>query len=215
MEFYTTDEQRLEHLKQWWQKYGNILLAALAIASMLTLAWHYWQQHQMVILEHASMRYEQLLTSAANDDSAAVNEHAQRLLTHYQNTPYAQLAALMLARQAVYQQQFDEALKQLRWVMDHGNNAALKQVARLRMARLLLAQKKADQALATLNKVDEPTYLAAIEEVKGDIFMAQGKTSYARDAYAKAKQAIPNMESSRPILRMKLDDIPAQNSKLP
>lgn len=211
MNAYNETEQ-VELLKKWWREYGVAIIAGIVIALILGIGWRYWQQHREQQLAHVSMRYEQMLTNVVNGDTAAVENNANRLIERYPHTPYTQLAALQLARQDVYQNKLDAAQAKLEWVMQRGDNPALRQVARLRYVRILLAQNQAEKALDVLNKVDDKHYEPIILELKGDVFAAAGKIPAAREAYQHALKALPGFAVMQPLLEMKLDNLPADQT---
>ncbi len=204
---YVNEAEQVEQLKKWVNEYGASLIVGVFLALVIGFGWRFWQQRQEQQLEHASVRYEQLLTNVVNGNTTAVESQALRLMTRYPHTPYAQLAALQLARQQVYQDDYSGAQTQLTWVMKHGNNPALREVARLRVARLQLAQNKTEDALTTLDKIEDKSYLPAINIAKGDVLLALGKTTEAAQAYQAAMTAFPGLDEMQPILSMKIDNL--------
>lgn len=205
---YETEAEQIQAIKNWWRDYGKITIIALVVVLIASYGWRWYQIKQERLLQKASAIYERLLVAADNGDSASMEHAADRLSHHYENTPYAQLAALMLARQAIYQGKFDVAESKLKWIMRHGSNRSLRQVARIRYARLLLSDNKPTVALKLLKKTDDPGYEVLIEEARGDIFQAMGKVEDARVAYQKALAAFPEIEMMQPLLQMKLDNLP-------
>lgn len=207
MDIYATEAEQIELIKAWCKKQGWVLLLSFVLVLGTTITWRVWHQRHEKSLEKASVIYERLLNANANNNRPLMQLHVQRLLDHYQHTPYAQIAALMMAREAVYDGQFALAEQKLRWVMRHADHTALRQLARLRVARLLLSQQRPEEALALLQTTDDPAYLAASKAAMGDVLLVLGKTAEAREAYAEALHAAPNVEMLRPVLRMKLDDL--------
>jgi predicted negative regulator of RcsB-dependent stress response len=204
-----TEADQVELLKKWWQEYGTAIIIGIILAIALGYGWRAWQQHHEKTLEHASMRYEQLLTNIVNGNSSAAETEADRLMDRYRHTPYAELAGLQLARQEIYRGDFSSAERNLRWVMKRGDTPALRQLSRLRVARLLLYQKRFDEALVLLEDVDDKSYMPAIDEVRGDVLVAKGDQVGARQAYqaAASNKIIPDLIVMQPLLQMKLDDL--------
>jgi predicted negative regulator of RcsB-dependent stress response len=208
---YMTEQEQIEQLKAWVKQYGLTVIAGVAIALVLVSGWHYWQRYQDNILFHASGIYDEMLDARSQTGKPALENtaiQAQRLLSHYPKTPYAQLAALMLARDAVAKQDFAEATKQLTWVIDHSHNTSLKQIARIRMARIAITQKQPQAAIDMLNIINDKSFAGLIDEVKGDAYIAMQDTAKAKDAYLLALQELPKDEvTERPLLQMKIDNI--------
>lgn len=213
MSVYATETEQIEQLKRWWHQYGKFTLAVVVIGFLISWGWHAWQKQHERLLQTASVVYERLLTSIIRDDQVAVQKQAARLFQHYPRTPYAQLAALILARKAVYDGDLDSAQTKLHWVMKHGENSSLKELARVREARILAAKGKFKEALELLNKVDDKVYLPLVEDSKGDIYMLMNNKKAARAAYAEALKTLPTYEIMQPLILMKLDDLAVDNEK--
>jgi predicted negative regulator of RcsB-dependent stress response len=209
---YANEQEQLEHLKKMWQEYGLAIILGVVIAIVAGFGWRYLQHRHEHTLEHASMRYEQLLTNVVNGNTEAVENQATRLITRYPRTPYAEFAALQLARQDVYEGKLSDAEDKLQWVMQNGETKTLREVARIRAARVLIAQNQPDKALKLLNDISDTAYSAAAYEVKGDALLATGKPDQARVAYQNAMKAFPGFEVIRPILQMKIDNLTGADS---
>jgi predicted negative regulator of RcsB-dependent stress response len=167
-----------------------------------------WQQRHEKMLYKASAVYERMINAAANNDADLMQLNAARLIDHYRSSPYAQLAALMLARQAIYKGQLDVAEEKLMWITKHGRNKSLRQLARIRAARVLLAENKPEQGLDLLQqRIDDDAFTASAQEAMGDILLALGKSDDARKAYNEALNALPGIETMQPLLQMKLDNL--------
>jgi predicted negative regulator of RcsB-dependent stress response len=208
---YMTEQEQIEQLKAWIKQYGLTVIAGIAIALLLVSGWHYWERYQNNILFHASGVYDEMMDARSQTNAKSLANtavQAERLLTHYPKTPYAQFAALMLARDAVAKQNFPEALKQLNWVIDHSNSHSLQQIARLRIARIDIAQKQPAAAIEVLSVVSDQSFAGLIAEVKGDAYLRMQEAAKAKDAYQLALQELPKDEvTERPLLQMKIDNI--------
>lgn len=211
MSTYLTEEQQVELLKAWWKKNGNFAIGTLILAAIISLALHFWSKHHEAKLERGSAHYEQMLNGLVNGDNALTMREASLLKENYSHTPYSALASLIFARNAVYDEKYPEAEAQLTWVMKNGNTKSLRQIARLSLARIDIQLNKPQEALKVLEKVNDDNYMPMIDEVRGDSYLALNKTEQARDAYQKAADLLPNYAIARPLLTMKLNDLPTGN----
>jgi predicted negative regulator of RcsB-dependent stress response len=206
-----TEQEQIEQLKAWIKQYGFTVLAGIVIALIMVSIWHAWQNYQTRILTHASGVYDEMLTARAQNDGTSLENarvQADKLITHYPRTPYAQFAAFMLARDAIAHQKYPEAIKQLTWVVDHGSDSSLKQIAKLRLARILITENKSRDALSTLTDVEDDNFKGLIEEVKGDAYLQLKENNNAKTAYQLALNALPKDEAAeKPLLQMKLDNL--------
>lgn len=204
---YITEEEQIQQLKNWVKQYAPTILIGIALAFVITTSWRYWQNYQTRTLLHASGVYDEMLSLRAQGNAKDTEVQANKLLTHYASSPYAQMAAFMIARDEVNNKNYTAATDHLQWVMDHSKEIAIREIARLRMARILIAEQKADAALDLLKTIDDKTFAGLIDEVRGDAYFAMKNLSSARLAYQSALKELPNAEISRPILQMKLDNL--------
>jgi predicted negative regulator of RcsB-dependent stress response len=202
-----TEQEQVEQLKKWFQLYGIPALLGVLAGVIIFYGWNYYQSYRSRILSHASRVYDEMLTDRAQNNIKETAVQAEKLFSHYPSTPYGEMAALMLAREAVDQKNMAEAHKHLSWVLDNSHTAAIRQIARLRLARLFIAEQKPDEALAQLKKIDDKSFSGLIDEVLGDAYLAKNQIAEAREAYQHALQGLPNSEEIRPLLEMKLNNL--------
>lgn len=207
-----TEQEQIELLKNWIKQYSMVILAGVVIAIITITGWRYWQQYQQKTFNHASRVYDEMLTVRAQNDTNSTYIQAEKLFSHYPNTVYGQMAALMLARDAVLKKNYPEAEKHFNWVLDHSKANSIRQIARLRLARVLLAEQKPSEALNALKKVNDKSFNGLINEVKGDAYLAMKNTEQARQAYKQALADLPNAELIRPLLQMKYDNLATTQS---
>lgn len=210
---YLTEQEQIQQLKNWIKQYGMTVLAGILIALVITSGWRYWQNYRNKILTQASVIYDEMLTLRAQNNTDGASLQAKKLVSHYTSTPYASMAALILAREAVGKKNYPEAITQLTWVLDHSKDSALREIARIRMARIMIVQNKASASLDLLNKMEDKSFIGLVDEVRGDAFVAQHDNNSARHAYQLALNEIPNAEISRPVLQMKYDNLAEENNK--
>jgi len=200
-----TEEEQLERLKEWWNKNGKLVIAGVVVGLATVIGTRMWTDSNNSYAEAASQQYESLLGLVEQGDSAQAEQVAGSMLTEYSGTPYASFAKLMLARLKAEQGDLVSAQAFLQQTIDGAGLDGIRQVARLRLARVLLADGKPDAALVALEGDSSAQLPADGEIIKGDIFLAQGKQSEARNAYNRAM--IIGGGGNRSLLQMKLDDL--------
>ncbi|NJR44041.1 tetratricopeptide repeat protein [bacterium] len=82
----------------------------------------------------------------------------------------------------------------------------------MRLSRIYLAKGDADGALAILQKVPSDAYIAAVQELKGDIYTRQGKLKEALTAFDAALTATDLASPGRSTLQMKRDNLSGSSS---
>ncbi|EIM1707449.1 tetratricopeptide repeat protein [Aeromonas dhakensis] len=203
MEVYTTEEQQVEVIKNWWKENGTSVIAGTVIGLVGLFGWRYYNEHQQTTQEAASQAYNEMSAQLAKGDAAGF-EQAQSFISAHKGDSYAELAALQLAAAAVKADKLDLAVEQLTQVATSGDES-IRPIAALRLARVLNDQGKADEALAQLGKINNDAFKAQVAEVRGDILQKQGKSEEARDAYQAAADA-GGLQSSAE-LKLKMDDL--------
>ncbi|HDX8344842.1 TPA: tetratricopeptide repeat protein [Aeromonas dhakensis] len=203
MEVYTTEEQQVEVIKNWWKENGTSVIAGTVIGLVGLFGWRYYNEHQQTTQEAASQAYNEMSSQLAKGDAAGF-EQAQSFISAHKGDSYAELAALQLAAAAVKADKLDLAAEQLTQVATSGDES-IRPIAALRLARVLNDQGKADEALAQLGKINNDAFKAQVAEVRGDILQKQGKSEEARDAYQAAADA-GGLQSSAE-LKLKMDDL--------
>ncbi len=150
MSEYLTEEEQIKLIKNWVKQYGLTILAGIVLALLISSGWRYYQNYHTKVLLHASSIYDEMLTQHAQNNTDNAVTSANKLIAHYPKTPYAQMAAFLLARDALLKKDYPNAITQLNWVIDHANNRSIKEIARIRIARIDIANQKPDAAIETL-----------------------------------------------------------------
>lgn len=208
LNMYLTETEQLDQIKKWFSKYGFSLLVGFLIAGLVFAVWQWWHQYQYKISSHASQAYEQVLNQVTNEDVSVLEAQSNGLIENYPETIYASMTRFVLARTAVYSGDLDTAKQHLKWVIEHTPHKAFKEVARMRTARIALEQSKYQEALDALKSLDDPQYAPLVLEIRGDIYAAKGDIVSARQAYKEALQKLPGAGMTKPILEMKLQNLP-------
>ncbi len=219
METYRTEEEQIDAIKKWWQINGNNILVGIGLAILIVVGWQFWQDQERATGEAASVMYGELLEAAELAAQPGVDAEKSTAnmttLTHlggelkeqYESTEYAVFAALMLAKQYVNAGDADKAEAELRWAIEHKASEGVTLVAQLRLARVLVMKNQLDDALALIDGVDAGAQSAAFDEVKGDILVSLGELEKARAAYSKALNANDSKGGTKPIVKMKYDNL--------
>lgn len=205
-----TEQEELEKLAAWWKEYGNSVIAGILLGVALLAGVRYWTHYQEERREGAAALYEQMLQDLRQHKAEAARGSGAKLLGDYAATPYAGLAALMLARQSIEAGDRPAARAHLQWALEHAADPAIVHAARLRLARMLVDAGELDAAAALANVKETAGFEAEYQELRGDLLAKQGKRAEARAAYAAALKELPSGSPYRPVLAAKLDDLGAE-----
>ena len=172
---------------------GGILIGVLGLLGWQQ--WHSWLDRQAFT---ASQKYQATLEALSRNDGDGAVRLTKELRDDYSRTPYADLAALALARFDVEAAKLPDAARYLAEVAQKAQDPELKTVARLRLARVERAEGKPDQALATLAQSPPGAAAAAFADVRGDLLLDKGDKAAAiaawREALAAKTPGIVNSE---------------------
>lgn len=214
----TEEEESLESLKRWWRESGRSIAIGIAAVALVYFGWQAWQGSQTRSAAAASAVYDQLsqlmVTQPGESVPEASREPARALVTTLQNehadSVYALYGALYGARLAVEVNDLATAEQELQWLLDNtrsglfgSTDETLVQLARLRLGRVVLASGEPDRALTVISGVEASALSAEFDELRGDIYLAQGQREQALAAYESALAAA----AGNPILQMKLTEL--------
>ena len=204
MDFNLTDEERLELIKKWWRENGSSIITGVVLGLAVLFGGKAWFSYQETNTQSASNIYMTLMNALQAGDAMVVAEKTDVLAAEYDNTPYATLAALAMAKINIEASELNDAQAQLRWVLDNSKSDIFKDIARLRLARVLVAMNDLDSAEALLQ---QPASGAAFDplytEVKGDVQIARGDMTAAHAAYQEALAATAAGSPGRHMLELK------------
>jgi len=217
VEIYDTHEQS-EIVKKWLSENGSAIVMGLVIAFGGLFGFKQWQSWQESNRQQASTEFEvmtELLTAGQLD---AAMSNFQNLQDNYSRSPYTSMAALQMARARLQASQPDLAVGLYEFVVENGYPKAMSVIARERLARVLLELGSADKALEMVQaETDIFGFESRYAEVRGDIYLEQGKVNEATAAYLEAFNKLEEGEGDRATLVLKLEslgaDIPEDGSE--
>lgn len=206
MEFYESEEQRVEALSKWWKTNSQSVVTGLAVGLAVMAGWNAWQNGQQHKAEEASSMYQQLLKAVDAKQTEPGIKLSERIIEQYQGTAYATYAALFAARLKVEANDLAGAKKALSELLAASKDPNIKHIARLRLAQVQLALGEIDlalQLLEPLKPAEMGKYEARYEELKGDLYAAHQRSSEAVTAYQRAKEA----GETAPLLDIKINHL--------
>ena len=187
MSDYRTDEEQAEEIRKWLREYGRAVAAGVVIGLAALVGWKLWIDHRHAQAEQASDLYQSLTESAERADLAETERLTAELTGKFAATPYPDLAQLRLAQVKTDAGDLPGAEALLRELAIGARQEALRPLATLRLARVLLAQGRHDEALTELDRAGfTQSWMLLVEELRGDIYRAQGDLAQARAAYDRA-----------------------------
>lgn len=199
------EQEQLDELKHFWNKYGNaitwVLIAALSVYAAYT-GWQWWQRSQA---SKAAVVFDELDKAVAAKDAAKVERVFGDLKDKFGNSAYGQMAGLTVAKSLYEAGKAKEAEAALKWTADNAKDEEFKAMAKLRLSALVLERKAYDEAMALVSGSSSAAYAPLFADKRGDILLAQGKRAEARAAYQQAFEAMDKKLAYRETVELKLN----------
>ena len=203
MEIYSTEEQQVDAIKQFWKDYGTSILVGAVVGLGGLYAWNTYSDMQVSEAQAASQAF-QAASSKLGDDAALAGAVANFSKEHSQKG-YQAMLDLIVAKSAVDAGDLTKAEAALTKVIASKPGAGLDMVATIRLARVQAEQGQVGTALATLEQVTDSAFASQRDELKGDFLVRQGELDKAKLAY---QAALDNGGvTTSPALKMKLDNL--------
>lgn len=217
---YLSEREQAEQLRHWLAANWLWMAAGVLLVVGGWYGYRWWLSEKSEKSLAAEARFTAMLEALGQNNKAEGLKIGGEITTDYRGTPYADQAALVLARLDIEGSDFAQAESRLARVAEESKDPDLRIVAQLRLARVQLAQGKHDAALATLEAARQPAIEARVEELRGDVLMARGDAAGALAAYRKAQGSVeaPTVDDSlvdAELLALKIDELSAAAASAP
>jgi predicted negative regulator of RcsB-dependent stress response len=208
------EQEKLDQLTAFWQKYRNLIMGALTAALFAYAAYSAYQWWRTSQASAASQLYETMVTAINKGDKDQTLRAADDLQKQFSATPYAAMSSLVAAKIASDNGDSVKAMAYLRWATKNASDQGYLALAKLRLITQLIeqgAEKDFAEADAILNEKPVSGFEALWLERRGDWYLSQKKTAEARKSYEAAwvqlNQAKEFPEEARRLLKVKLDAV--------
>ena len=208
------EQEQLDQLKAFWQKYRNLITGVLTAALFAYAAYSGYQWWRNSQAAQASQLYDTMIVAISKSDKDQSLRAADDLQKQFGRTPYASMASLVAAKIASDAGDAPKAIEYLRWTAKNASNAGYEALGKLRLVSQLIEQgAEKDFAEADAILKDKPIigFEALWLERRGDWYLAQKNTAQAKvsyqDAWKKLDQAKEFPEEARRLLKVKLDAV--------
>lgn len=204
------DYEQEQIVKEWLGNNWLTILAGIAIGIGGLWGYGQWQNSKIVQSSQAATEFAELEAALAISESADTNQLINDYETEFGSNIYTIQARLQAASKMVEANEIPAAKAQYQALIAAKPDKSIAEMARLRLARLLVAEGDYSSASTELGLVQSKAYQTIVEEVMGDIYVAQGNHDKAQDAYQLALNEGEGY-SGKQIIEMKLADIKVIN----
>jgi len=208
------EQEQLDQLKAFWQKYRNLITGVLTAVLFAYAAYSGYQWWRTSQASAASQLYETMVSAINKGDKDQTLRAADDLQKQFAGTPYAAMSSLVAAKIAADAGDSAKAMAYLRWATKNASDQGYLALAKLRLTAQLIeqgAEKDFAEADTILNEKPVSGFEALWLERRGDWYLSQQKTAEARKSYETAwvqlNQAKEFPEEARRLLKVKLDAV--------
>jgi predicted negative regulator of RcsB-dependent stress response len=204
------EHEQGERVRSWLRNNGSSLITGVAMGLALVFGWQWWQGRGVQHREEASGQYQSFTEAVAKKDEAKAKVLSAQIGDKYADTAYSTLAALRSAALQHETGHDDRALALLRAARPQVTDPGLAEIYDIRIARLLLLSGKTDEAAKALAAMTSTRFPQVVDEMRGDVAIAQGKRDEARKSYERALGTLDQAAPTRQLLELKLIDAGGQ-----
>lgn len=182
------EQESLDELKAWWEKWGNLVLSVITVVCLAFAGYNgmkWWQRHQA---QEAGLAYSSLQTAIMQQsEPASVEKIVDALIEDAGSTVYGPMGALSASRYLESKGEAAKAQELLHWIVTESDRPEYQAIARVRLAGFLLDDQKYEDAVSIL-KDAQPTdrQVALVNDRLGDAYYAKGDLVNARRVWQDA-----------------------------
>lgn len=203
------EQESLDQLKAWWEKWGNLTLSIITIGCLIFAAYNGWNWYQRYQGNKATVAYVSLQNAYVQNDEKNIKSLADGLMKEYPSHVFASLAGLMKATVEHRAGNLEAARDALNWVLNEGGHGEYSVLARVRLAGVELDAKDPKKALEIMKSIGMPeSETAVVQDRLGDVYLALGEVENARTSWNKAIEADRNSGEMLALLSLKLQALP-------
>lgn len=204
MEVYSTENEQVDAIKQFFKNYGLTIVLAAVIGFGGVFGWKYWQSHQTNRLQESAGAFATVSEALAKPTPENI-ALAEKFVTET-NDIYGALASLELAQIAIDANDLVSGERHLTNAVAKVKNDAFADMLNLRLARVQLALDKTDAALVSLEQVKGKAWNGMKNYIRGDVLAKKGDNAGAAIAYRSALTD-ENAGAIRSLVELKLNNL--------
>lgn len=153
------------------------------------------------------MLFDRAVQAANMNDLKTAKAAAAQIMENHARSAYSTPAAWLAGRINYETGDSKSARAQYEFALEHARDDGVRQMARLRLATLHFEEKDLPGAMKLMEAPFDPAFQGLAEQLKGDLFAAQGKPAEARAAYKLALEKLGDKSSLKPLVEIRLDGL--------
>ena len=208
------EQESLDELKAWWEKWGNLVLSVITVVCLAFAGYNgmkWWERHQA---QEASVAYSSLQTAIMQQaEASSVEKIVDALIEDAGSTVYGPMGALSASRYLEGKGESAKAQELLHWDVANSDKTEFQTVARVRLAGFMIDDKKYAEAVSLLSAA-QPTdrQIALVNDRLGDAYFAKGDIVNARRVWQQALEH-PIDPALMGFVQLKLQALPEETQQ--
>ena len=198
-------DEETEKLREWWKRNGTGIIAGVLIGIGGVGGIQGWRMYQDSQGEKASALYERMLGAASSQETNVAASAASTLVSDHNDSGYADIARLMLARLALESGDSEEAKRALNELLESTTDSVMRQVARVRLAVIALKDGEPEQIRTLAEAEAGEGFTSHFQELLGDALAASGDLDGAQKAYQEALRGVTPDSQAGQLITAKLN----------
>jgi predicted negative regulator of RcsB-dependent stress response len=201
------EQEQVDEAKAWWKQHGNKVIWGVTLFLLATAGWRAWETWTRNQAAEASMLFDRAVQAASMNDLKTAKAATAQIMENHARSAYSTPAAWLAGRINYESGDSKSARAQYEFALEHARDDGVRQLARLRLATLHFEEKDLPGAMKLLETPFDPAFQGLAEQLKGDLFAAQGKSAEARAAYKLALEKLGDKSSLKPLVEIRLDGL--------
>ncbi len=205
-----TQQQQWLLVKRWFKKNGLPIVIGVVIGIGGVIGWKYWQSSVENHRADGATLYILLQQAVAKESFEVAQQLTDELISEYADTPYGNSARLIFAKLLYKSGKKENAVEQLKAVLNNNPNQIVREAAANRLARLYIDLNQIDNALmlisAQLGEILGGNAVSHLYLIEADAFIAQNQFSAARAALNNALKNLPTNSPLKNLIDLKINN---------
>jgi len=201
------EQEQVDEAKAWWKQHGNKVIWGVTAFLLAVAGWRAWETWNHNQAAEASMLFDSAVQAASMNDLKTAKAATAQIMENHVRSAYSAPAAWLAGRINYESGDSKSARAQYEFALEHARDEGVRQMARLRLAALHFEEKDLPGAMKLMEAPFDPAFQGLAEQLKGDLFVAQGKPVEARAAYKSALEKLGEKSSLKPLVEIRLDGL--------
>ena len=194
------ENDQVEQIRNWLKENSIQIIIGISLSFASIWGWNAYNKYLQNKSVEARNNYLSLVSQPDN------MEVFNNIKTNHTDSSYTEYASLIMAKNHVEKQQYQQALKLIKPLFT-SKNILISHSARLRAANIYLEIDNYEQALKALEIDTTSEFNGLYNNIKGDIYLVKNDIEAAKKHYRLALNKVGESSGLKNLIQIKLNDI--------